>query len=117
MPYKNKYCINDLQGRRKYCNLGCQKYRKDSETFTIYFQSNHLKEITSHWVSLLVSPSPPLVHLLLILGYYVFFPYSSPDNLMQHLLPKVTGDLKEEAQGGLLGSIRRKIWPLTRASQ
>lgn len=83
MPYKNKYCINDLQGRRKNCNLGCQKYRKDGEVFAIYLKSNQLKKNKNFPLGLLTSLTTiPSVHLLLIPGYDVFFPYESPDNSM-----------------------------------
>lgn len=46
-----------------------------------------------------------LAHLLLILGYYNFFLYQSGDNIMQNLLPEVTGDLEENEQRRLLGSV------------
>lgn len=40
MPYKNKYCLNYLQGRRKIITWGTKKYRKDDKNFTIYFKNN-----------------------------------------------------------------------------
>lgn len=46
-----------------------------------------------------------LAHLLLILGYYDFFPYQSGDNIMQKPLPEVMGDLEEKEQRRLLGSV------------
>lgn len=72
-----------------------KKYRKDGKNFTIYFKSNHLKEKLP--LGLLTSLTiTRLAHLLLIPGYYVFFPYESWDDVVQNLLPKVTEDLKEK---------------------
>lgn len=58
-----------------------KKYRKDGKNFTIYFKSNHLKEklLLGLLTSLTITQ---LAYLLLILGYYVFLPYQSWDNVV-----------------------------------
>lgn len=94
MPYKNKYCLNYLQGRRKIVTWGTKNTGRMTKILpsTSKAISKRKKNFPlSLLVSLVVTS---LVYFLLIIAYYALLPYHSKDNLMQNLLHKVAGDLE-----------------------
>lgn len=94
MPYKNKYCLNYLQGRRKIITWGTKNTRRMTKTLPSTSKTIS-KRNKNCPLSLLVSLAiTPLVYFLLIVAFYALLPYHSKDNLMQILLHKVTGDLE-----------------------